>query len=103
VKEIVKTRAFADSESTTGPTWRGTADALHEHLRPLIRELVEQLVRAELEAVLQAGPYARCANGQRRGYRQGARERTLTTSCPPSVISVPRARLFDEAGAATQE
>ena len=37
MKEIVKTRAFADSESTTGPTWRGTADALHEHLRPLIR------------------------------------------------------------------
>ena len=46
-----------------GLTLGGATDALHEHLRPLIRELVEQLVRAELEAVLQAGPYARCPDG----------------------------------------
>jgi transposase-like protein len=102
VKETIKTRVLPNTEST-GLTLGGPAEALHEQLRPLIRELVEQLVRAELEAVLQAGPYARCADGQRRGYRHAARERTLTTSCGPSVITVPRARLFDEAGAATQE
>ena len=99
MKKIIKTRAVSDMELTSAvPTLSGATDALHEHLRPLIRELVEQLVRAELEAVLQAGPYARCPDGIRRGYRHAARDRTLTTSCGPSVISVPRARLFDEAG-----
>jgi putative transposase len=103
MKEIIKPCALADPESTTALTLGGARDALHEHLRPLIRELVEQLVRAELEAVLQAGPYARCPDGMRRGYRHAARERMLTTSCGASAITVPRARLFDAAGAATQE
>jgi putative transposase len=104
VKKTIKTRAVLDTESTTAvPMLGGATDALHEHLRPLIRELVEQLVRAELEAVLQAGPSARCPDGTRRGYRHAARDRTLTTSCGASVITVPRARLFDEQGAATQE
>ncbi len=104
MKKIIKTRAVSNTESTTAvPMLGGATDALHEHLRPLIRELVEQLVRAELEAVLQAGPFARCPNGTRRGYRHAARDRTLTTSCGASVITVPRARLFDEQGAATQE
>jgi putative transposase len=104
VTEIIKPRAVATTESTTWcPTLSGVPDALHEHLRPLVRALVEQLVRAELESVLQAGPYARCADGRRRGYRHAARPRTLTTSCGASVITVPRARLFDADGAATQE
>jgi putative transposase len=104
VQKIIKTRAVSNRESTTAvPALGGATDALHEHLRPLIRELVEQLVRAELEAVLQAGPSVRCPDGTRRGYRHAARDRTLTTSCGASVITVPRARLFDAQGAASQE
>ncbi len=101
MKEIIKPCALSETESPTALTLG--RDALHEHLRPLIRELVEHLVRAELEAVLQAGRYARCPDGTRRGYRHAARERMLTTSCGASAITVPRARLFDAEGAATQE
>jgi putative transposase len=102
MKEIIKRQALADTETTTGVTL-GPPDVLHEHLRPLIRALVEQLVRAELEDALHAGPYVRCRDGQRRGYRHAARQRMLATSCGTSVITVPRARLFTEEGAATRE
>ena len=103
MKKIIKPCVLSTTESTAALMLGGATDALHEHLRPLVRELMEQLVRAELEAVLQAARYARGPDGTRRGYRHAARERTLTTSCGASPITVPRARLFDAEGAATQE
>jgi putative transposase len=103
MNEIIKRCAVQGTKSTTDVSMLGgVTDALHEQLRPLIRDLVEQLVRAELAEALQAERYAHVTDGARRGYRHAARERTLTTSCGASVIRVPRARLFDEAGG-TQE
>jgi putative transposase len=53
--------------------------------------------------VLQATRYARAEEGARRGYRHASRERVLATSAGPTPVTVPRARLFDAAGAPTQE
>jgi putative transposase len=81
----------------------GMPDLLHEHLRQMIRQMIEHVVEAELDEALGSRRYARCPGGRRRGYRHAARERTLTTSCGASVITVPRARLFDADGVATHE
>ena len=100
--ETNRTTAADEAPSATAGDWR-TQDPLHDHLRRVVRDLVEQLVEAELDEALGRRRYVRGAPGGRRGYRHAARERTLTTSCGTSVMTVPRARLFDPQGAATQE
>lgn len=102
MQETSRTTAWDEARSATESGWR-VPDPLHDQLRQLIRPLIEQLVEAELDQALGGGRYARCATGVRRGYRHAARERTLTTGCGASPITVPRARLFDAQGAATQE
>jgi transposase-like protein len=69
----------------------------------MVRHLVERLLEAELDEALGGRRYARCAAGRRRGYRHAARERTVTTGSGATVITVPRARLFEAQGAGTQE
>lgn len=78
-------------------------DPLHEHLRGWVRSAVEALLAAELEAVVQAARYARPADGARAGYRHAGRERVIATSLGPTSVRVPRARLFDAAGAPSVE
>lgn len=82
--------------------WSGR-DLLHDHLRQVVRQLIEQLVEAELDEALGGRRYVRCAAGGRRGYRHAARERTMTTSTGATAVTVPRGRLFDTQGGATQE
>ena len=57
---------------------------------------IEQLLEEELEAALGRGRYERGAisNGRRHGHRP----RQLVTTFGPVTLSVPRARLHDEAG-----
>jgi transposase-like protein len=71
-------------------------DAIEVRMRERIRETIEALVDEELEAALGAGESVR--SEQRRGYRHGRRERTLTTSLGPTQFSMPRARLNDGTG-----
>jgi transposase-like protein len=78
------------------------ADPLHEQLRAWVRTAVESLLEAEVTAALQAARYVRGAEA-RTGYRHAGRARQLTTSLGPTLITVPRARLFDATGAATME
>lgn len=78
-------------------------DPLHERLRGWIRGAIEALLREELDAVLQVARYVREAEGRRRGYRHASRARGVATSVGPTAVTVPRARLFDDAGAATVE
>jgi transposase-like protein len=53
-------------------------------------------VDEELTAALGARTYER--GGDRRGYRNGTKPRTLTGPTGPVALAIPRARLFAEAG-----
>lgn len=66
-------------------------DPLSEALRGRIREVILTLAEAELREVLAALPYER--NGMRRGYRNGKRERSMSTGLGQTVLELPRARL----------
>jgi len=66
---------------------------IHEH----VRVAIETAVREELWAALGATPYERST--VRQGYRNGTKERTLTGPSGPLALTVPRATLFQPAGA----
>ena len=71
-------------------------DPLEEAVRGQVRAFIEQLLEEELEAALGRERYERGAisNGRRHGHRP----RQLVTTFGPLCLSVPRARLHDEAG-----
>jgi transposase-like protein len=71
-------------------------DPLEEAVRGRVRAFIEQLLEEELEAALGRERYERGAisNGRRHGHRP----RQLVTTFGPVTLSVPRARLHDEAG-----
>src|SRR5687767_9888558 len=71
-------------------------DPLEETVRSQVRSFIEQLLEEELEAALGRERYQRGAisNGRRHGHRP----RQLITTFGPLTLSVPRARLADEAG-----
>ena len=66
-------------------------------IRGRIRSIIEQVCEAELDEVLGAEPSQRVGE-QRKGYRNGHRERTLTTSSGPTTFWLPRARLNTKEG-----
>jgi putative transposase len=69
-------------------------DRLSEALRGKVREVILTLAEAELSEVLAAVRYER--KGERRGYRNGKRERWVSTGLGATVIELPRARLTDD-------
>ena len=71
-------------------------DPLEEAVRGQVRSFIEQLLEEELEAALGRGRYERVAGSN--GRRHGHRPRQLVTTFGPLSLSVPRARLADEAG-----
>ena len=68
-------------------------DRLTEALRGKVREMILSLAEAELSEVLAVLPYER--KGERRGYRNGKRERWVSTGLGATVIELPRARLTE--------
>src|SRR5712692_8692144 len=68
-------------------------DRLSEALRGKVREVILTLAEAELSEVLAALPYER--KGCRRGYRNGRRERWISTGLGATAIELPRARLTE--------
>lgn len=68
-------------------------DVLSEVARQKIRHALGQVAQEELTAFLGAAAYARTE--RRLGYRNGAKNRTLTTSFGPTEIIMPRAVVFD--------
>jgi putative transposase len=81
----------AEEDEQFGP------DTIEQVMREQVRATIEGIVEEELEAALGARRWAR-AGEQRRGYRHGGRERTLTTSLGPTPLRVPRARLHRAEG-----
>src|SRR5918995_2744836 len=71
-------------------------DPLEEAVRGHVRSFIEQLFEEELDAALGRGRYERVAGSN--GRRHGHRPRQLVTTFGPLSLSVPRARLADEAG-----
>jgi putative transposase len=71
-------------------------DRLSEALRGKVREVILALAEAELSEVLAVLPYER--KGERRGYRNGKRERWVSTGLGATVIELPRARLREGGG-----
>jgi transposase-like protein len=69
---------------------------LEEAVRSQVRAFIEQLLEEELEVALGRGRYQRGAGST--GRRHGHRPRQLVTTFGPLSLSVPRARLADEAG-----
>ena len=71
-------------------------DPLEEAVRGRVRSFIEDLLEEELEAALGRERYQRGATSN--GRRHGHRPRQLITTFGPLTLSVPRARLADEAG-----
>lgn len=72
-------------------------DTIERTIRERVRDIIEEVVEAELDAALGAKPSQRVGE-ERKGYRHGYRERTLTTSTGPTTVAMPRARLRDGGG-----
>ena len=72
-------------------------DTIERTIRERVRDIIEEVVEAELDAALGAKPSQRVGE-ERKGYRHGYRERTLTTSTGPTTFAMPRARLSDGDG-----
>ena len=68
-------------------------DRLSEALRGKVREMIMTLAEAELAGVLAAGIYERREG--RRGYRNGKRQRSISTGLGATVIELPRARIIE--------
>ena len=68
-------------------------DRLAEALRGKVRAMIMTLAEAELAEVLAAGSYERCEG--RRGYRNGKRQRSISTGLGATVIELPRARISE--------
>lgn len=81
------TQCFGRMEDLLGP------DRLTEALRARVQEVILKLAEAELTEVLSARRYQR--NHDRHGYRNGTRERSISTGMGKAVIELPRARLLE--------
>jgi putative transposase len=88
-------------ETSTGPaTILQFRQDIEGQLRRQIREALDVALAEELAAALASNRHER--TDQRRGYRNGSRERTITTPDGPRTVNVPRGRIVDTEGA-TQE
>jgi Transposase, Mutator family len=80
-------QSFGQMEGLLGP------DRLSEALRGKVREMILTLAEAELREVLAVLPYE--GKGKRRGYRNGKRERWVSTELGATATELPRARLTE--------
>ncbi len=67
-------------------------ELIHEH----VRGAIETAVAEELARALGAVPYER--TGERRGYRNGQKARTLTGPTGPLALTLPRGTVFTAGG-----
>src|SRR5574341_2349685 len=84
-----------ESKEVFGP------DTIEQYMRDQVRGKLEEIIQEEVMHALGAGRYQR-VGAQRRGYLNGIRARTLTTSLGPTTLSMPRARLKTAGGATTE-
>jgi putative transposase len=83
----------------------GAFDPLEDGVRQRVRCFIEAILEEELEAALGRGRYQRAcdgARGHRNGHRNGHRERQVIGTFGAETVKVPRARLVDDAGQASE-
>jgi len=73
---------------------------IRERIRSRIREAIDTVLEEELTEAL--GSYPSERSERRRGYRNGARERLVTTEAGTRVLRVPRARILEEDGSSRE-
>lgn len=78
---------------TTTAVMPFSLDVLSDLARDRVRHALSLVAQQELTAFLGADVYVR--SEERRGYRNGAKSRTLCTSFGPTELTVPRAVIFD--------
>jgi len=89
---------------TTGPALLEAGcgyDAIEDRLRQSVRATIEALFEEELADFIGRCRYGR-GEGAQKGYRHGHRERQLVGTFGTETVSVPRARLEDDAGKITE-
>ena len=89
-----------EETSTSPATILQFRQDIEGQFRRHIREALDVALAEELAAALGSDRHER--TDQRRGYRNGSRERTITTPDGPRAVIVPRGRIVGTAGA-TQE
>ncbi len=75
---------------------RAEVGSLGELIHQAVRAAIEYAVQEELAEALGVDAYERAK--QRRGYRNGQRQRTLSGPTGPAELTVPRATLFTKQG-----
>lgn len=76
-------------------------DPIEDRLRQNVRATIEALFEEELAAFIGRCRYGR-GDAVKKGYRNGHRARHLTGTFGTETVSVPRARIEDEAGKVTE-
>ena len=76
-------------------------DLIEDRLRQNIRATIEALFEEELADFIGRCRYGR-SGATKKGYRHGHRERQLIGTFGTETVSVPRARIEDEAGKVTE-
>lgn len=95
MKQITETITPALLSGATG------YDPIEDRLRQNIRATIEALFEEELADVIGRCRYGR-GGGAKKGYRHGHRARQLVGTFGTETVSVPRARIEDEAGKITE-
>lgn len=85
-------QAMGQSPTGIALPWQNK-DVLSEGIRVRVREAIREIVTEELDAVLGAGEHERSL--ARRGYRNGTRTRTITTSQGKTDFAMPRAVIWE--------
>lgn len=73
---------------------------IHDRIRRKTREAIEAVLEEELTAALGSQAYER--SDDRRGYRNGVQVRTITAADGSREVRIPRGRLIDDEGAASE-
>ena len=76
-------------------------DPLEEEVRLRVRVFIETILEEELQAALGRGRYERAAEVAK-GHRNGHRERQIIGTFGAETVRVPRARLIDGDGRASE-
>jgi putative transposase len=76
-------------------------DPIEDRLRQNIRATIEALFEEELAAFIGRCRYGR-GGATKKGYRHGRRDRQLVGTFGTETVSVPRARIEDDAGQTTE-
>jgi len=76
-------------------------DPVEDGVRQRVRRFIETILEEELEAALGRGRYQRSTEGAT-GHRNGHRERHVIGTFGAEVVKVPRARVVDDEGQASE-